>query len=273
MIEERIMLMKKNITWQVKSWIVFLINSSSRYKVHSPFVFDLIEKIIKDNTNYPEYKKIENLKKSLSKSKTIIETVDFGEGAGNRNYIATFEKLGALVIRRSQSKEMGRLLFRLNQYFKPRTILEFGTAAGIGTAYLKSAVPESRLITMEGCASLADVASNTFKILNLKDIDIRIGHFEVTCPILINEVDNLDMVFFDGNHRYEPTVKYFNACAKKAGENSYFVFDDIHWSKEMEKAWNEIKSDPRVSISIDLFWFGIVFFRNGIPKQDFVIRY
>ncbi|MBN2639373.1 MAG: hypothetical protein JXR65_09860 [Bacteroidales bacterium] len=265
--------MKNNFVLQVKSRLAYQTNSRSRFKVHSPFVFDLIEKVLKDDADYPQYAKIEGYKKSLSKSSVVIETVDFGEDAGNRDYISTFEKLGPLVKERSQRKKQGRLLFRLNRFFNPKTILEFGTAAGIGTAYLKSGAPESKLITMEGCASLADVASGTFETLNLQDIDIRIGHFEVNLPSVLEELKVLDMVFFDGNRRYEPIVKYFNICIEKAGENSYFVFNRIHRSRDMERAWNKIKSDSRVSISLDLYNFGIVFFRTGIPKQDFVIRY
>ncbi len=81
------------------------------------------------------------------------------------------------------------------------------------------------------------------------------------------------MFFFDGNHRKEPTLRYFEQCIHFSNENSIFVFDDIHWSKGMESAWEYIKNDRRVSITIDLFWFGIIFFVEGVEKQDFVIRY
>jgi len=266
-------IMAKDVAWQAKSYVGYRMRSRNRFKVHSPFVFDLIQQVLKDNAQYPECRVIERYKNDLSKDKTIIETVDFGKGSGSKTFVAKFEKLGPLVKKRSQRKKQGRLLYRLNRYFKPQTILEFGTAAGISTAYLKLPVPEAKMITMEGCASLADVAASTFRRINVQNTDIRIGNFEVSLPKVLEELDTVDMVFFDGNHRKKPTLKYFNQCAEKVNDNSYFVFDDIHWSPGMESAWNTIKNDPRVTLSIDLFWFGIVFFRKGITKQDFVIRY
>jgi len=82
------------------------------------------------------------------------------------------------------------------------------------------------------------------------------------------------MAFIDGNHRKAPTLDYFNKIMHKTNEYSCIVFDDIHWSREMEEAWEEIKRDDRVKLSIDLFFVGIVFFRKSfLEKQDFMIRF
>ncbi len=265
--------MNKNQIWLAKNYIGYRAKAKTRYKVHSPFVFDLVEKVLNDKTEYPDYRKIERFKKKIGKSKTVIETVDFGSRADNKPYKEYFEKVGKIVKKRSQRKKQARLLYRLSRYFRPQNILEFGTAAGISTAYIKAPVPESRMISMEGCASLADVASSNLRQLKIKNVEISIGNFDVTLPHILERFDQLDFVFFDGNHRQEPTLGYFEQCAEKAGENTLFVFDDIHWSPGMEKAWNTIKKDERVTLTIDLFWFGLVFFRKGIEKQDFIIKY
>ncbi len=265
--------MIKNQIWLTKSYLTYLTKAKTRYKVHSPFVFDLVENVLKDKTKYPEYRRIEKFKKNISRSKTIIETMDLGARSKNKHYTTSMEKMGDIVKRRSQHKNQARLLYRLSRHFQPENLLEFGTAAGISTAYIKAPVPESKMITMEGCASLADVAAGNLKKLRIENVNISIGEFDVVLPNILKKFDRLDFVFFDGNHRREPTLDYFNQCAELAGENTLFVFDDIHWSPGMEDAWNTIKKDNRVSISIDLFWFGLVFFRRGIIKQDFIIRY
>lgn len=265
--------MSKNQIWLVKNYWKYLLKSKSRYKVHSPFVFDFVEKVLKDKTVSPRLKQIDRYKKSLSKSKTVIETVDFGKGSKSKDFDTYFEKVGRLVKLRSQRKRQAHLLHRIAGYFQPENVLEFGTAAGFSTAYIKSAIPESRMVSMEGCASMADIASQTFRRLNIEKVDIRVGHFDVLLPTILHEFDTLDMVFFDGNHRKKPTLQYFEQCAKKANENSVFIFDDIHWSPGMDKAWRIIKNDERVSLTLDLFWFGLVFFRKGAPKQDFILRY
>ena len=265
--------MSKGVVWQTKRYISYLIKSNTRFKVHSPFVFELIQHVLRDQSHYPDYKIIESYKKELSRDDAVIETVDFGQSAGENSFVSTYEKLGPLVKRRSQRKMQGRLLYRLNRYLKPKNMLEFGTAAGISTAYLKLPAPQARMITMEGCDSLAKVATTTFQKLNVQNTEVRTGNFDTLLPKVLNEMKTLDMVFFDGNHRKEPTLEYFNQCVEKVNENSFFVFDDIHWSSGMEEAWEIIKKDPRITVSVDVFWFGIAFFRKGIIKQDFIIRY
>ncbi|GMT45248.1 MAG: O-methyltransferase [bacterium] len=265
--------MIKNQIWLTKSYLTYLAKAKTRYKIHSPFVFDLVENVLKDKTEYPEYRKIETYKKNISKSKTIIETVDFGTRSENKHYTTSMEKVGNIVKRRSQHKNQARLLYRLSRHFQPGNMLEFGTAAGISTAYIKAPVPESKIITMEGCASLANVAAGNLKKLGVKNVNISIGNFDVVLPKVLKKFDRLDFVFFDGNHRRKPTLDYFNRCAELAHEDAIFIFDDIHWSPGMADAWNIIKKDERVSISLDVFWLGLVFFRKGITKQDFIIRY
>ena len=265
--------MIKNKFWQVKRYINYWLKAKTRFGVHSPFVYDLVEKVLKDQTEYPEYKKIERFKKNISKSKTVIETVDFGARSDNKPYKESFEKVGDIVKKRSQRQQQARLLYRLSRYFQPENILELGTGAGISTAYIKAPVPNSTMITLEGCASLADVAANNLKNLKIKNVEISTGEFDITLPAVLRRMEKLDFVFFDGNHRYEPTVNYFRRCAEKVWENTVFVFDDIHWSPGMEKAWETIKKDSRVSLSVDIFWFGLVFFRKGMEKQHFVIKY
>ncbi len=265
--------MIKNQIWLTKRYLTYLAKAKTRYKVHSPFVFDLVENVLKDKTEYPEFKKIETYKKNISRSKTIIETIDLGARSENKHFTTSLEKVGDIVKRRSQHKSQARLLYRLGRHFQPENILEFGTAAGISTAYIKAPVPESKMITMEGCASLANVAAGNLKKLQIKNVNICIGDFDVLLPNVLKKFDRLDFVFFDGNHRCEPTLDYFNRCVELAHEDTVFIFDDIHWSPGMDDAWSTIKKDNRVSISLDVFWFGLIFFRKGITKQDFIIRY
>ena len=265
--------MGTNQFWLIKNYVIYLLKSKSRYHIHSPFVFDLVENVFKNKTITGDLKKIDAFKKSLAKSKTIIETVDFGAGAHQKAYTTSFQKVGNIVKNRSQRNAQAHLLHRLARNFKPENVLEFGTAAGFSTAYIKSAIPESRMVSMEGCTNLANVARQTLKQLHIQNVEIRIGNFDVLLPLILKEFDTLDFVFFDGNHREKPTLDYFNQCVEHANENSLFIFDDIHWSQGMDKAWKAIKNDKRVNLTIDLFWLGLVFFRKGAPKQDFIIRY
>jgi predicted O-methyltransferase YrrM len=84
----------------------------------------------------------------------------------------------------------------------------------------------------------------------------------------------VDLLFVDGNHRKEATLEYFNIFLEKATPQSIFIFDDIHWSKEMEEAWKLIQQHNSVTLTIDLFFLGMVFFSKDFKvKQHFPIRF
>ena len=160
------------------------------------------------------------------------------------------------------------------KYYKPKTILELGTSLGITTSYLSLAKPDARLITMEGSKEIGQVAKNNFRNLEISDVEIIEGNFDNTLSSVVRGLSTVDFVFIDGNHRQEPTERYFRELFPKINNDSILVFDDIHWSSEMEAAWENIKKDAAVSCSIDLFFIGIVFFRKEFKeKQHFVIRF
>ncbi len=254
-------------------YLNYLFTSKTRYRIHSPFIYDFVNKVLRDKTSYPDYNKLWDNRNNLAQRNDQIETVDFGSGAGSKQYRTKYLPLKKIVKLRTHPKKRLELLYRISKFSSPGTILEFGTAAGISATYLKSGNPDARLITMEGCANLASHADERFNELKLDDIVIKVGNFDTNLKNVLMDFTRLDLVFFDGNHREEPTLRYYEECVQLSNESSIFVFDDIHWSSGMEKAWNRIKEDPRVSVTIDLFWFGLVFFRKGIEKQDFVIRY
>ena len=163
------------------------------------------------------------------------------------------------------------LLHKIINYYNYKSVLELGTSLGITTSYLAKANTE--VVTIEGCNEISKIATSTFNKLSLKNIKLIMGEFNNVLPNLLSNSKPFDMILIDGNHKYQATVDYFEMLVNNINENSLIVFDDIHWSDEMEKAWNEIKNDKRVSISIDIFQLGLIFFRKGINKQDYTIKF
>ena len=127
---------------------------------------------------------------------------------------------------------------------------------------------------MEGSKEIAEVAKGNFQNLELKNIELVEGNFDNALPSVVRGLSSVDFAFIDGNHRKEPTERYFKELLSKTNNGSILVFDDIHWSSEMEAAWEAIKNEAAVTCSIDLFFIGIVFFRKEFKeKQHFVIRF
>jgi len=248
-------------------YIQHFFKAVDEHGVHSPFVFDLLTKAIYVKSRFYAYKNIENLREQLIDSSESIQRLDFGTGKSGTETISRIAKHSG------KSPTQAQLLFRLVNYFQPTNVLELGTSLGISTCYLASANSNTNITSIEGCPNTANIAKKNFEILKLKNIKQIIGNFDEALPSFISKTEKLDFVFFDGNHRKEPTISYFNQCITKAHNDSVFIFDDIHWSGEMTEAWEHIKNHPQVTVTLDLFFMGLVFFRKEQSKQHFLIRF
>lgn len=251
----------------------FTASNGKGHGVHSPFVFEFIKFVMNDKTTYPVYKQIEDRRKELLNDSRVIEVEDFGAGS---SVIKTKQRVIKNIAASSlKPKKYAQLLFRMTKYYKAEHILELGTSFGTTGAYLASADEKVNVITMEGSAQIAAAAEQTFEKLSLKNIHIIKGDFEKTLPGLIEKTKhNFDLIFLDGNHRKEPTLRYFRELLPVTGTDTIMIFDDIHWSREMEEAWAEIKNNDAVTLTIDLFFIGIVLFKKDFKvKQHFTVRF
>lgn len=241
--------------------------------VHSPFVFKLITEVLNDNRTYYCYNAIETLRNQLlnDSSKIIIE--DFG--AGSRVEKTKERSINAIAQSSLKPKKFSQLLFRIAHYLQPQHILELGTSLGITTAYLSSACPKANLITMEGANTVATIAQSNFERLNLQNISIVPGNFDDTLSeVLKNKIPQVDFAYIDGNHRFAPTCNYFEQIIQHSHNDTCIILDDIHWSAEMEQAWDYAKNHPAVTLTIDLFFIGLVFLRREQKETEhFIIRF
>lgn len=249
----------------------YIINAGNAHSIHSPFVFQLYTEVIKSFKFYYVFYDIENIRRKLYTSQESIEVEDFG--AGSKIHPSSRRKISLIARHSIAPSKQGQLLFKLVNYFQPDTIFELGTSLGISTLYLASANSQATVYTFEGCPQTTQVARQNFQQTGISNIQVNVGKLEDTLPPQLQKIKQLDFVFFDANHRYAPTMHYFEVCLEKAHENSVFVFDDIHWSPEMEKAWKEIQNHPQVTITIDLFQLGLVFFRKKQPSQHFILKF
>lgn len=240
--------------------------------VHSPFVFDFIQQVLNDDRIFYAYQPVENLRQLLLHDKRVLEIEDFGAGSRikktNRRSVSEIAKSSLKPVK------YGQLLFRIIDHYSPKHLLELGTSLGITSVYLAMANPAASLTTMEGARSVATIARENFQKLGVKNIRLIEGNFDQILPVWLSDQQKIDFVFIDGNHRYQPTMNYFYQLLPHTHEYSILIFDDIHWSSEMEKAWADIKNHPSVTLSIDLFFIGMVFFRQECKvKQALSIRF
>ena len=249
----------------------YRVESGDAHTIHSPFVFQLYTQVICKRLHLAAYEAIELQRRKWQANKTEITITDFGAGSAVSS--ARKRNISSIAKHTLKPARFGQLLHRLVLHFEPETILELGTSLGITTAYLASGNKKADVITFEGCPQVSALARQTFRNLHLNNITQVQGNMDTTLPATLANLPKIDLAFFDGNHRLEPTLRYFTQCLEKAHEDSVFIIDDINWSPEMKQAWQQIKNHPRVRVTIDLHFIGLVFFRTQQPKQHFVLKF
>jgi len=256
--------------YSILAYVRYLFASSTRYGVHSPFVYDFISKAMRAKLPKNKIEKLRDYRKSLSKDSGSIHVTDYG--AGSRIFNSNNRRINKIAKHAGISKKKAIILQKIISFYQPKKILELGTSLGIGTAAMCISSPTSNIISIEGCPNTAKKALEYFTKFNFKNIELKIGKFSKILPsIYIN--NTFDLIYFDGNHQKNATIEYYNACLESVHNDTLLIFDDIHWSKGMEEAWNYIKQQQKVTVSIDLFHLGLIFFRKEQVKQDFILRY
>ena len=254
-------------------YLVYRIRSSSKFGVHSPYIYNFYTEVILDRTFRDAYNRIEQQRASLLRQRSLLETTDFGAGASSGDYKTRFRQVKEVTKHSSISPKFGKLIHRIVSHIAPKEIMEVGTAMGISTLYIATAAPKSKIVTMEGCAMIAEKARENFNIFKMENIELDLGNFNTLMAKTLQKFDQLDFVLIDGNHRKDPTIEYFEMMLPLLQSNSIVMIDDIYWSKGMTEAWNKIKKNERVSISIDLFKMGVLIFKEDIAKEDFILKF
>ena len=241
------------------------------YGLHSPFVFEFNRNVLNCRSEYPEYREILIFRKSLAVNRKEIRVS--GHGAGSLVFSSLSRKVSEIAGNSASSPETGKLLFRLARHLNPDVIIELGTSVGFGTFCLARGAHQAKVYSLEACPQQIKIAGEGIRKAGVRNVRLIEGTFDNRLPELLNEVQKADLVYFDGDHARQSVLRQYSVCLRSAGPGTVFVIGDIHWSDGMEEAWKIMCSDPGVSLSVDLFYCGLLFFRKGMAKQHYVLGY
>ena len=256
--------------FQIKAYFNFLWHSKNQHGVHSPFVYSLVTKCFYDTKPKPDYNILKQYRNALLRKKNTIEVTDFG--AGSRVFKSNTRQISKIAETAGITPKRAELLYRITDYFKPETILEIGTSLGLATSALSLGNPKAEIVTLEGCPETSGVAQKQFQKFNLTNVEAIITEFKNYFSETATKNCHWKLIYFDGNHSKQATLNYFEWLLPTITNETVWIFDDIHWSEDMEAAWEIIKNHPKVTVTIDTFQWGLVFFRYEQEKEHFVIR-
>ena len=242
--------------------------------IHSPYLFRLVRFVMRDENTFYCFADIERRRNYLQSSEECLNVLDYGS-AGSPEGTLIPRRVSEIAKTHLESPKMGQLLFRIVHFMgqeqaRPLEILELGTSLGVTTAYLASASSKNRVVTLEGSGEVLRVAQSVWKTLRLENIEWHEGNIDET--LYIHARENLDLAYVDANHTYEATMRYTRYLLPRMTEKGMIVLDDIHYSKAMERAWNELKNDSRVTTSMDLYHMGVLFVDTHYLKRHYIIR-
>jgi predicted O-methyltransferase YrrM len=212
----------------------------------------------------------EDLRKGLLNDNSEITIKDLGAGSPHS---AGFKRKISNIAKTSLTPPKFSALYnRIINRYDAQTIIELGTSLGINTLYLAQKAG-TRVTTFEGSPAIALNAKLTFEFVEAQNIKLIEGNIDQTLPAFLEFIRKIDLAFIDANHSYKPTIKYFNWLITKTHPRSIIIIDDIHYTKEMQNAWNEIKHHPLVYGSADLYRCGIIFLDPSLNKQHVVLQF
>ena len=245
---------------------LFKSKNTKGHGIHSPYLYRFTQNAIYEKNPFYIFPKIEVLRENLNFDERILSIKDYGTGTDRQARVLDVAKASL------KSPKWAQLLYRVVNFTKAQYVLELGTSLGLTTAYMASVNSEIRCVSLEGSDEIAKIARENFEKLEIDNVEVVVGNIDLTLEAQLKKSEKWDVVFFDANHRKEPVLNYFSQCLEHIHPDSVFIFDDIHWSDEMEEAWHTIRKNERVTTTIDLFEVGIVFFNKNYPKKTYKMK-
>ena len=238
------------------------------FGVHSPFVFNLITKVIEERCQYYSFYDIELIRKQLLFQDDEITYPDRQQKGKMRR-----RTIGRIVEREAIRPKHGALLFRLANYFKSKHILQFGPSMGLSTLYLTSYASDLKCIALENVPEFASIARIAFGKAARNPVDLRVGSYKDLLPKALKDMEQLDFVFFNTLYEQQNNSWLFEECLKHVHGDTVFVFEGIKTSRKMREFWREVCCHPEVTVTIDLYSMGIVFFNKKLHKMDYIVYF
>jgi predicted O-methyltransferase YrrM len=257
--------------FQLKDFISYWLDAVDAHSLHSPFVFDFYTKVAKGKNSISEDSSLKQIRTKLRSDHRVIGVEDLG--AGSTRLKKSTRKISDIAAMSLTPEKFSNLYNRIIKYYRCRNVVELGTSLGINSLYLAYAHGKCNVTTFEGSPSVATIAKEIFQSAQPKNIKLIEGNIDETLPVFIRSSEAIDFAFMDANHRFEPTLRYFELLIKKIDRNSIIVVDDIHYSEEMNSAWRDIQTHEQVFCTLDLYRCGIVFFNPALNKQTFVLQF
>ena len=257
--------MKSAFLFRLQKYLRYRFNAVGPHALHSPFLFDLFNQVIKPAKKF-RLDNVETLRKELMTNHEIIDLFDLKTQTHSQKTISSIAKTSL------STPKFSAFLFKLIEWLKVERVMETGTSFGINTLYMAGPEKVNRVLTIEASPIVSSIAQKQFSKLLQHKIEIKQGTVQdVFAPSIIKEQPEL--CFIDADHRSKPVLSCIESIMTHNPTIKCIIVHDIYWSPDMLMAWNQIVSDSRFNLTIDIFQAGLIFPSIEMPKQHFTLRF
>ncbi len=255
-----------NTFFSIRAFLTHWLDKEDQFSQQSPFIFQIYTRLVQFlKENKSGDLEIEKFRETLLRDSSTIPVLDLG--AGSKKVPETHRSISRITRYSTSNIKFAQLYQYFCSLTPAETVIELGTCVGISTRYL-SEKTKGRLLTFEGSEEIQNIARRNPLPARAEFI---LGPIEKTLPEALESVPAVDFALIDANHTYQGTIGSFNTLVPKIHPKAILAIGDIHWTPEMEKAWEEIKSRPEVKLTLDFFECGIVFFDTPGEKSHLVL--
>jgi predicted O-methyltransferase YrrM len=247
-------------------FVRYFFNVVDRHSIQAPFAYQFLEKLKQAIRSSKPFADVEHERESLASELSLVKGDDFG--AGSKLKESTISNIVRFGI---SSTRTCIFLHQLANVSNAGICIELGTSLGIATAYLARSSSMKKVYSLEGNKVLAGEAQDLLHRLDIKNVEIIEGNIDSELPILIGNVDAIDLAIIDANHTREALIRYYQLLESKMHDHSILFVDDIRWSRDMYAGWLDLSQRVEVSLSMEFLDFGLLFFEKGIQKQHYIL--
>lgn len=171
--------------------------------------------------------------------------------------------LKSYPVRNRKSTRLDRLMFRMVNYFAAKSVLEIGAKSGIGVLYLTA--PSSEIVYQSACckinSSIQEYIADHWERNVSFHSDLGVTQEKQDCIVI-------DMRGLDNNW-----TDIYEYVADLIHEESFVILKNIRTNKEANSLWKQFRANDKVSVSLDLYNIGILFFNPKLYRRNYIISF
>ena len=258
--------MSLNGLFGIFDYLIYLVQSTNRHGVHSPFVYSFADKVLYGKQHCLYEPAAELCRKRMIQSKKRI----LFDGKN--------ESLGSIIFRNVPSAKYNSMLFRWVQYQQlGNHIVEFGSTLGVLPLYLQrgdSAV--NRYHIFEKSDNLQEITKYNLNEYECNETIRVLPYTRATdATRLLQEQDVVDIDLLIINQPMDANEFWhlIEWAIPRLRSNGSIVFNRLNETPESQLRWKQLQNLDEITVSIDLFGMGMAFARKEQIKESFLLRY